>query len=355
MKKLLLSASFFGYAFLSTSQVVFTDNFENYTSGNFVTTNPIIFDLGLDNSTQGSWTFSTSIKPPSSSSLAQIEKVNTNNQLTLKSAADSVGIFVLQKNLDFSNRLAKNGLIFTNFKLNTGVATNSKCEFGVYFTVPKPFTYALGFSYAIEQKEVIGVLLNDTTVAGKNQRPYAYKLSADSEGLILEANTEYFCEFVYDLNNAVGHWYVSKWETKKTPIASGGIQSKVLLTTNDVSQLAIMSVPHKGNKESHTISIDEINVGCKSTLEEELTAGLQSKDFPLANFSISPNPATDMITVRFSDLTKVNDEIRLTSMDGKVIETRRITGVIENFDVNSLQSGMYLFQIGDVTQKIVVQ
>ena len=73
-------------------------------------------------------------------------------------------------------------------------------------------------------------------------------------------------------------------------------------------------------------------------------------------FSIYPNPANDFISVTFSDLTENNGTILLLSADGKVVETRNYSNAsVETFDVKSLNSGVYFFQIGNTTEKVIIK
>jgi hypothetical protein len=76
----------------------------------------------------------------------------------------------------------------------------------------------------------------------------------------------------------------------------------------------------------------------------------------VSSYSIFPNPANDFISVTFSDLAENNGTIRLLSADGKVIETRNYSNAsVETFDVKSLNSGVYFFQIGNITEKVIIK
>ncbi len=73
-------------------------------------------------------------------------------------------------------------------------------------------------------------------------------------------------------------------------------------------------------------------------------------------FSIYPNPANDIVTVTLSDLVITEGTIKLTSADGKLIEAREFNNSsIETFDVKSLKAGIYFFQIGNTTEKVIIK
>ena len=74
-----------------------------------------------------------------------------------------------------------------------------------------------------------------------------------------------------------------------------------------------------------------------------------------ANFSVFPNPANDVVTVSLSDNNQ-NGTIVLTSADGKVIETRNyVNSLSQSFDVKGLTSGVYFFQVGNATEKVIIK
>ncbi len=77
-------------------------------------------------------------------------------------------------------------------------------------------------------------------------------------------------------------------------------------------------------------------------LNKQVTA--ISNKFDKANIEVYPNPATTVLTVKFSDLPQINTEIILTDMTGKQIERRRAIADYETFDVQSIPSGIYFLK-----------
>jgi hypothetical protein len=113
----------------------------------------------------------------------------------------------------------------------------------------------------------------------------------------------------------------------------------ITFTSNAVNYDATAS---SGCSEVHTQSITL--VGC---------AGIE--EVSSANFTVYPNPANDVVTVSLSDNNQ-NGTIVLTSADGKVIETRNyVNSLSQSFDVKGLTSGVYFFQVGNTTEKVIIK
>ena len=81
-------------------------------------------------------------------------------------------------------------------------------------------------------------------------------------------------------------------------------------------------------------------------------SGVGLEENTTSNFSIFPNPANDVVTV---SLSNVSGTIRLLAADGKVIESREVSSTTENFNVKSLNAGIYFFQVGQTIQKLMVK
>jgi len=78
-------------------------------------------------------------------------------------------------------------------------------------------------------------------------------------------------------------------------------------------------------------------------------------DLTSSIFTVFPNPANDVVTVSLADNARTGS-IVLTSADGKVIETRNYSNSsVETFNVKSLTSGVYFFQVGNHTERVIVK
>ena len=97
-----------------------------------------------------------------------------------------------------------------------------------------------------------------------------------------------------------------------------------------------------GGQCANDASLDVVVKDCASLEENNTNA-----------FTLFPNPANDVVSVSLANTTEGN--ITLLSADGKVIETREVSSSVESFNINSLNSGIYFFQVGQTIQKLMVK
>ena len=76
--------------------------------------------------------------------------------------------------------------------------------------------------------------------------------------------------------------------------------------------------------------------------------GLTSLDFTA---TIAPNPTNGMVEVVFSQV--ITCELRLTDLNGKVLQVANVNGSSHSLDLTNLKPGTYLVQINENTQRIV--
>ena len=86
---------------------------------------------------------------------------------------------------------------------------------------------------------------------------------------------------------------------------------------------------------------------------------LQNDTFDVAttNFSVSPNPANDFVTISNSENISVNS-ISMTDLNGRVVKQNSYSNVSEvQVNISDLASGVYMMNIksdkGSVTKKII--
>lgn len=98
-------------------------------------------------------------------------------------------------------------------------------------------------------------------------------------------------------------------------------------------------------------------------IDSDGIVGLNDDELEGFNIGISPNPASDYITVGMTAEVKTPVQILLTSMDGRVISAQNAiakpSAIARTFDTSRLQAGMYLVQIksntGTTTKKVIIQ
>lgn len=110
-----------------------------------------------------------------------------------------------------------------------------------------------------------------------------------------------------------------------------------------------------GNSENR--KVNSVN---ETTTVYDGTSSLSETEFDNLNFSIFPNPATDLIAIQVAGLVDEDLEIELVDLSGKVVSTSQISkgSTIAYFDVQTVYDGIYLVKIsnGDlsVSEKVVI-
>lgn len=117
-----------------------------------------------------------------------------------------------------------------------------------------------------------------------------------------------------------------------------------------------------GQAGTFTVTVTVIGTGqTTGTVDVTVTSvGIQDINFA-ESLNIFPNPSNDFVNVSFGLNTAENIEIKLFSVDGKVMEARNFTDVKDvntTFNTADLNNGVYVMQIisenGTSTQKFVV-
>jgi hypothetical protein len=78
-----------------------------------------------------------------------------------------------------------------------------------------------------------------------------------------------------------------------------------------------------------------------------VTVSLSELNKALAGMKVYPNPALDILTVSFD--YKDAKEIKVLDLSGKLLSTTAVTGAETNVEVANLATGIYLYQIVDIT------
>jgi parallel beta-helix repeat protein len=72
------------------------------------------------------------------------------------------------------------------------------------------------------------------------------------------------------------------------------------------------------------------------------------------SFSIDmyPNPATNNVNVRFSQIPESGAQLLLLDINGKQLQSRQVQSILERFDISSYPAGMYFIKtiVGDLTK-----
>ena len=137
-----------------------------------------------------------------------------------------------------------------------------------------------------------------------------------------------------------------------TVLSSASASGIIDLTTKelDISALAGQSVVyvafrHHNSTDQFAIVIDDIEV--------VVTNAASSEDFFKENFTIYPNPTTDVLNITSKNGLNAN-EIRISDLTGKVVKVQKDASII---NVSDLATGTYLIDIttneGKATSKFI--
>lgn len=98
-------------------------------------------------------------------------------------------------------------------------------------------------------------------------------------------------------------------------------------------------------------------------IDSDGIVGVNDDELEGFNIAVSPNPASEYVTVGLTAEVATPVQILLTNIDGRVIKAQnaiaKTSTIARTFDTSNLQAGMYLIQIksetGITTKKLVIQ
>lgn len=137
-----------------------------------------------------------------------------------------------------------------------------------------------------------------------------------------------------------------------------GDQAPILTTTSNNSITGTWIPSTVSNTNTGTYTFTPNSGICATSTSATVTvldcSGIEEES--ISSFTIFPNPASDLISISFAEVTNNNENILLIAADGKIIEQRSHTNAtIEQFNVSTLKAGIYFFQIGSTIEKIIIQ
>jgi len=104
--------------------------------------------------------------------------------------------------------------------------------------------------------------------------------------------------------------------------------------------------------ESGNIVLSDINRGFFLVKSSEV---LGVSDNDLANFSLSPNPASTQVTIT-SKITPINQVEVINVLGQTVLKVTSNNAISENINISSLESGIYLVKINNrTTKKLIIK
>lgn len=275
-----------GFAVSMFSQVIMTDNFDSYNTGN----------LG----SQGAWA-----RDGGTNAMAKIAVIDAAHGKSLKmaSTASNDGMFIY-KEFKWSNRTAGNNVMVAEFDMYP--TTNSFAEAQVYEVIGADY-YTI---FDIYMKEGVGIYLADQA-----------DFDEETNGTLLmptiTSNTWYKIKVKYDITDGTMMVYINGQEFGPYEKEAGHSPGEIDIVAQGVN----------------TSGYDNIVISANQTL-----LAVSDVSDAKAKVSVYPNPATDVINVKSDN--KIS-QISIFDVSGKVVKVSSETSV----NVENLAKGTYLVNV----------
>ena len=348
MKKLLLLITLSLSIQCINAQLFYNENCTSLTVGNVGT------DVTGATPGQGGWlTYVAATGLNTDFQVVNVGGVNGNAFQITGSANASNTRWLFKNNLQslWAARTAGNNILEVEFDYFTGPTTTSTNSFRVYLYRDEATSKAIA-GMGTSKNAIVSSVNYVNNVTG-----YAYYDNAGTVNfygfgmgtvapyqLTFPINTWIRLGFSYNKTNGEVVW--------KGPGINGYIQGAA--PGLDVKELDILGVAGTANAVSSTGIFDNFLVRAAAT-----DTLLQNDTFDVAttNFSVSPNPANDFVTISNSENISVNS-ISMTDLNGRVVKQNSYSNVSEvQVNISDLASGVYMMNIksdkGTVTKKII--
>ena len=343
MKKLLLLITLtLSFSFsISNAQVIMDDNHNSLSIGNVGT------DFAGVTAGQGNY---YTVGLSNSEFIIASDVPTQGNVVNIIGSSIATGNKFMWKNIStaWAGRTAGNNIINVEFDVFTGATTTSKNTARVYIYNSDGTTCLGGLSLNFETKAISGVAYYDPNNGGVNPvSTYSFNLGAANAVINLAQSTWVRLGISYNTTTREVIW--------KGPGFYVGTTGAIPPTgTNSPREIDYIHTAGTGNTVSVTSKFDNILVNA-NTIQNLL--GNSDLILATTNFSVSPNPANDFITVSNSENIFVNT-ISITDLKGRVVKQNSFSN-LSNVQVNvsDLSSGVYMLNIssdkGSVTKKII--
>jgi hypothetical protein len=219
--------------------------------------------------------------------------------------------------------------------------------------------YGLGTTAANAQSPAQYWILNNTVGAASNNWLFtpAFSLSANEQVTVSFWERNATAAGNRSLRLTVGN-------APTTAAQTTVIYSNVALLNNVYTQITapVFTAPAAGiyyfafndnsaaatGTAAATMRLDTIN----------FTSVLRNDEFLASNFSVYPNPATDIVSINSNDI--VIDSVELTDINGRTVKSVKSIGSTESqISISDLAQGIYMIKItsdkGIATKKLVVE
>lgn len=359
MKKLLLTA-FIAFTFTASAQVLQSDTFDAYTVGNVGTM--------TDGTVEGQGGWLTAIVAAGSDNTDNnnfqiIAGAGTDKDFKITGSSTAAGTRFMWKDglvSAWENRVVGNDIIEVEFDYYTGGTTTSLNDFRVYIysdeATPKVLA-GIGVSKNLSItvagtptnfKNVVRGFLFWTSTPGTGT--YSFGLGASAtEPATLPEDTTVRLGFSFNKTTAEVIW---KSSLGLEASFAGSADFPMVTAGINPGEVDFLGVAGTGNTVASSGEYDNFVV--KASATDQLLSAENS--FATANFSVFPNPATDVVNVNAGNL--VINSIQVTDLNGRVINTINVNASsTAQVNISELMTGIYFLTVntdqGVGTSKIV--
>jgi|GEM_PF-505434 len=360
MKKLLLSTLvLFGTSLGVNAQVLQSDNFDSYNVGNVGT----ITDGTLEG--QGGWlTFisATGSDNTDNENYQFVAGDASDNDFRLTGSATAAGTRFMWKDglvSAWAERTVGNEIIEVEFDYFTGGATTSNNEFRVYIYSDETPTAKVLAGIGIAKNLVVSGAPFSNVVRGflhwsqgtpASTGTYSIGLGESAAApLTLPQDTWVRLGFSFNKTTAEVKW---KSSLGLDTFFTGNANFPMVTAGINPGEVDFLGVAGALNTVASSADFDNFLVRASAT-DSLLNFG---NEFATANFSIYPNPATDVVNVNAGDL--LINSVQVTDINGRVINTINVAlSSTAEINVSDLTAGIYFLTVntdqGVGTSKII--
>src|SRR5690606_13909687 len=357
MKKILLTLSILFTSYVGTTQVLFSENFENFTLGNIFTVSPNLPPI----TGQGGWISPVVINQSTVNKTLITQEPNRGKVLTLT----TTDLPTVQTNMTISRPNISN-------TFNQRTPDNDVIKFEVdYYTGEQQND---GTGYAVMQS--LGLIFDENPTSAAFSSSHLFLAIYDSEDL----------NFRFRYNNTSGLSPYDIWVGKlpyKTwityivyldyknrkiyyeipyinAVGSGDHSLYNINSSNLIDDYKPLRIKmyFDGAEEGSNIPLTNKYDNIKITALKEVPHHILSAKSVLAqNFNLYPNPATNMVHITNTENMLVN-QIEVYDTTGKLINTQNYNNETEiQLNVEHLASGTYMLHLqtneGTAVKKLV--
>lgn len=354
MKRILFTATLFVYNCCINAQVLYNENFDNYTLGDVAT------DFYGQTPGQGGWrTLFGSLYTNATAAYFQIENENNKGKV--------VTITTGPVGSHGTNQILKKGF---DVLWNQRTQGNNVLKFEIEMFVPNysgnpsnPYAFSGGIMlYTTKPKSLAAFSYNhfDGMLRGQSsnglQSVFPFHLAPNNGILYLTKNQWYQLIFFIDYDNNKAYVEIPKLGiVKKVDVFDKLTPPDTMINYPPTElNLSIGKNPDATQEQPSFLKFDNIKITALKSVPPHL---LSTDNLLAEKFNLYPNPATNVVNINNSENMLVQ-QVTIYDITGKQLSTQNFTNEVEiQLNVENLASGTYMLHLqtnaGTAVKKLV--